>query len=214
MRRRHRPRPSGEPPGNLDSFLDIMMNTVGVMIFVLLFVTLSAAQASVLVPTPLVRPTQKLAIFFEADSQRIRMIDVDAVDTVMRKRLARNRAAIRRGALSVDEALTGTILAGDYLARWEGDAAAGRISFTYRPQPTGGTHIDSLNRSDSPFLARIATLDTGTAFVAFLVRPEGYPTFRKAREVAARRGLEIGWEPVERGRLIRFGSGGRTIGTQ
>lgn len=63
MRKPRKYNRSSLPIGNLDSFLDIMTNTVGVLMFVSLFITLVAVQSGTTIRTPLVSQTEKNLIF-------------------------------------------------------------------------------------------------------------------------------------------------------
>ena len=50
---------------NLDSFLDVMTNTVGVLVFICLFVYLVAAQATKTIRTPIVSQSDKTPRFLK-----------------------------------------------------------------------------------------------------------------------------------------------------
>lgn len=59
------------PGQNLDSFLDILTNTVGVLMFVSLFVTLIAVEADSIVRTPLATKTQKTQDFLRFEMEKL-----------------------------------------------------------------------------------------------------------------------------------------------
>lgn len=74
MRRRQH-KQHNPPTQNLDSFLDVLTNTVGVLMFVSLFVSLVAVESATIVRTPLVSSTQKTPQFFEIRGNRVVYID-------------------------------------------------------------------------------------------------------------------------------------------
>ncbi len=80
-RRTRKPSPLNQ---NLDSFLDTLTNTVGVLMFVSLFISLIAVQSSktrtVIVQTPLVTDTNKKPRFFEIRANKVIYIDDKQVD--------------------------------------------------------------------------------------------------------------------------------------
>ena len=63
--RTRRYRQLNSPSQNLDSFLDILTNTVGVLMFISLFITVVAVESSTIVTTPLVSNTEKKPRFLK-----------------------------------------------------------------------------------------------------------------------------------------------------
>lgn len=212
MRRAPRRRPE---PGNLDSFLDVMTNTVGVLIFVLLFVTLAAADATVLVRTPLRSETDKRPVYFEASGGRVAYLEasegneqVDAFYSALPPiRWYNVRSVLSR--MYAFEARTS-----NYTIDFTGSALAGGMGVRWRLHPGAGETVKGMKDSTSAYQQVLRTLDPDTAYLAFIVRPDGLEAFRAARQAATRRGLDSGWEPFEYDRDLTFGSGGRSVGVQ
>jgi len=211
-----RVRPGRRPePGNLDSFLDVMTNTVGVLIFVLLFVTLAAADATVLVRTPLRSETEKRPVYFEASGGRVihvELIEGNAQVDAFFEGLPRitwynlsyvlDRMRTFHGETRNYEVdLTGSFMSGDIGVRWRARAESGETAREVR-------------NSASTYQRVLRSLDPDTAYLAFIVRPDGLDAFRTAREVASRRRIASGWEPFERDVDLVFTSGGRQVGVQ
>lgn len=84
MRRRQHRQPT-PPTQNLDSFLDVLTNTVGVLMFVSLFVSLVAVESATIVRTPLVSKTQKTPQFFEVRGNKVIYIDQKAANAQIDK---------------------------------------------------------------------------------------------------------------------------------
>ena len=66
-RRRH----NSKPDQNLDSFLDILTNTVGVLMFIGLFISLLAVETGTVIRTPLQSQTRKIGKFFEVRNNQV-----------------------------------------------------------------------------------------------------------------------------------------------
>lgn len=214
MRRRRRQ--AGPGADNLDSFLDVMTNTVGVLIFVLLFVALAAADARVLVRTPLFAGTPKTAVVFVAAGDRVSHLPLaegdDAVAGLMSD-LPRptiwNLAAITERIYAFRASL------GEYEVDLVGSLLSGSLGTRYTAvSPEVGERRTALRDPGSGYRRRLAEIDPDTEFAVFLVRPDGFAAFREARRLAGAAGLETGWEPVDAGEDIVFSSRGRALGVQ
>ena len=212
MRRPARRRPE---PGNLDSFLDVMTNTVGVLIFVLLFVTLAAADATVLVRTPLRSETEKRPIYFEASGGRVIYLELragnEAVDDFF-DALPPIRWYNVRSVLARMEAFE--TRTPNYTIDFSGSPLAGGMGIRWRARPGVGDTVTVVKDSTSTFQQVLRSLDPDTAYLAFIVRPDGVESFRAARKAATKRGVASGWEPFEHGHDLVFRSGGRSVGVQ
>lgn len=214
--KRTRRRRFGEAGGNLDSFLDTLTNTVGVLIFVLLFVTLAAADATVLVKTPLSTPTHKDEIFFEVSGNRVALLDSEAGsrayarfwDDLPRPNWYNLDIIIRRiYGFSAD--------AGNHRVSVAGNVLAGNTGLRYELRPGAGDPVKTLRDSASEFQRILTRADTAKQFVAFLVRPDGLEAFREARKHAGRRGFQTGWEPIQAdAEGVIFSNRGRSVGVQ
>lgn len=201
-------------PNNLDSFLDTLTNTVGVMIFVLLFVTLSAADATILVRTPLLTPTRKTEIFFEVSGDRVAELDTDKGSGDFSRHVAGlprpnlwNLVYVMRRVYDYDGD------SGNHTVHVVGSITSG-LGLRYRMKENSGDTLKALRRPDSEFQRILARADTSRQFVAFLVRDDGFAAFREARKEAARRGFQTGWEPIRSADGVVFGQGGRAVGVQ
>ncbi|HEX8903267.1 MAG TPA: hypothetical protein VF771_00335, partial [Longimicrobiaceae bacterium] len=188
MKRRRSAAP-GAVPQNLDSFLDTLTNTVGVMIFVLLFVTLAAADATVLVHTPLRTGTSKSAIFFEVAGDRVARLDDAEGDRQVRRHMNSlptpnwyNLPYVVRRIYDFSGSTT------NHDVDLVGSVLSGGLGVRYRLKPGAGEPSKALRNPGSEFLRTLAEGDTSRNVVAFVVRPDGFAAFREARKLAAARG--------------------------
>lgn len=236
MRRRRRFRNNSTPNQNLDSFLDILTNTVGVLMFISLFVTLIAAESDVIVRTPLVSNSDKLPYFFEVRNNQVFYIDDNKVNQEIEKLFAslpecnepefpkfltsRTTEIYKNQVQEYTNCIQRTrqevsnfeIDTNNYVIRYIGDNFS---SLIYQPKEfINGDSITDLKENESQFQQIMSDLDSKTYYIAFIVRPDSFRAFRVARTKAWEEGFDTGWEPYEQNSLLIFGSGGRAIGVQ
>lgn len=249
MRRRNK-KTNTVPEQNLDSFLDILTNTVGVLMFISLFVTLITVQAdsdpqserksqtnsevksetNSIVRTPLASKTDKRARFFEIRDNRITYIN-DSQVTEETEKIIGSLPICEKPNMSRDSEYTSRINL--YRSCLQNRASRlinfqtktkyytvtmvnpSNFSLLYEPIETqrGETETE-FSQSNSDFNQVLRELDPKEDYLAFIVRPNSFPSFRAAREMAWKQGFDVGWEPHNIGRPIVFGLGGRAIGVQ
>lgn len=229
MRSRAR-RKNAIPGQNLDSFLDILTNTVGVLMFISLFVTLIAVESDAIIQTPLASETEKTPRFFEIREGKLTYIDDQKVGAEMEK-LIGNLPSCNQPDFSASQEYARRMT--DYRSCIQ--SRAGRLvnfrtetdyyyvtmtnpatfSLLYEPIPTKeGEDKDQLALQQSAFNGVLQNLNPNKEYLAFIVRPDSFSTFRAARKQAWAQGFEVGWEPHPEELPISFGSGGRAIGVQ
>lgn len=240
MRSRARRR-SKKVSQNLDSFLDILTNTVGVLMFISLFVTLIATGSSpktrVTIQTPLSSPTDKDQIWFEIKDNKVSHLNLRQIREEELKLTTNLPNCNKPGDNATDS---------DYLLRQENYQSCllsvlGRqsnfrsstenyrvkavnrgISLEFEPQSTDiGETSSQLTAPNSQFRQVLEQFNPNKDFIAFIVRPDSFEAFRAAREQARSAGYDVGWEPHPQDAPIKFrtvlGSevpGGKTVNIQ
>ncbi|HHP7229764.1 MAG TPA: hypothetical protein ACFCUY_02770 [Xenococcaceae cyanobacterium] len=235
MRRRNK-RLNAVPKQNLDSFLDILTNTVGVLMFISLFVTLITVEADSIVRTPLATETKKTPRFFEIRDNKVTYIN-DAQVGAEIETIVGNLPACNRPDFSLNSDLTTSREYLVQMSRYRSclQSRANRLinfqtqtkyytvkminassfSLLYQPLETQpGETKEQFSQSNSDFKQILAELNPSEEYLAFIVRPNSFSGFRAAREIAWAEGFEVGWEPHKTELPIIFGSGGRAIGVQ
>lgn len=235
MRRRNR-RKTNHSSQNLDSFLDILTNTVGVLMFISLFVTLFAVEAETIVRTPLSSKTEKTPRFFEIRDNKVTYVDDEQVGAEIEQlmgslpachqpqmpegldfslynyysnRMQDYRDCISSRARRLTNFQTQTSHYNVTLVN------PGSFSLLYEPIPNAfGETKEEIETADSDFKQIMSELNPNKDYLAFIVRPDSFSTFRSAREQAWALGFDVGWEPQKKNAPIIFGSGGRNIGVQ
>ncbi|MGK7958149.1 MAG: hypothetical protein AB4063_23270 [Crocosphaera sp.] len=222
------------PSQNLDSFLDILTNTVGVLMFISLFITVVAVESSTIVTTPLVSNTEKNPRFFEVRNNKISYIDDEEVD----RQIALLMKNLPECSLPEIPTNLDTYTYQFYLNRiqeyencrlqtlqsfrqFRGETEHYKVTFydtdalIYKPlTPETGESYQTIAQPDSDFNNTLEKFDPNTDYLAFLVRPDSFSAFRQARKQAWKAGYNVGWEPLKQETPIVFGSNGRSVGVQ
>lgn len=233
MRKRNRRRFS-LPSQNLDSFLDILTNTVGVLMFISLFITLVTIESGKLVRTPLVSKSNKRPLFFEISNNRVIFIDAAKVQRELAYLMQSLPECSPPDSTSLDDHYRYRLYI-NQLQEYENcrQRAINRLqsfqvttnsyqvhlhnldSLIYEPlNQNVGDSISQLKQEDSEFQTILRQINQDHHYLAFIVRPDSFSAFRIARNQAWEAGFDVGWEPHNTQLPIVFGSGGRAIGVQ
>lgn len=223
---------SQRPQQNLDSFLDILTNTVGVLMFMSLFITLVAVQSSTIVRTPLAKETNKKPNFFEIADNRVIYLDTESADQQIKEFLGNLPTCVRPSYISgfIDSYL-------DELRNYQScmehklqqlkelrvetknyevelvDLDSG--AWQYNPKSVNsGESGKELTQVNSEYRRTLSQFAPQKDYLAFLVRPDSFATFRQVREIAWKAGFDVGWEPKTPESPIIFSSEGRAVGVQ
>ena len=224
---------------NLDSFLDILTNTVGVLMFISLFVTLIATGSSpktrVTIQTPLSSPTDKESLWFEIEDNKVRHLNLRQVRK-QELELSENLPNCNQpnnsdtDYISRQNAYQSCLLS--ILGRQSNFRAStknyrvrtvdGGVSLQFDPASADvGENPSQLTAANSDFRQVLAQFDPKQDYLVFIVRPDSFEAFRNARKQAWDAGYEVGWEPLEPELPIKIrtviGSelpGGRSPGVQ
>lgn len=222
------------PTQNLDSFLDILTNTVGVLMFISLFITLITVESSTVVRTPLVSNSKKTPRFFEIKENRITYVDDQAIDAQIAN-LLKSLPSCEVPDLSKNSNIYDyqsylyqlenyekcRLIMIDRLSNFQGTTDYYRVKFIengsllYQPLETvQGELSKEINEPESTFNQTLKSLNPQKDYLAFIVRPDSFSAFRTARKEAWEQGFEVGWEPLTSDTPIVFSSGGRAVGIQ
>lgn len=233
--RKRRIRTQNNPGQNLDSFLDILTNTVGVLMFIGLFVSLLAVEAGTVIRTPLQSKTEKEGKFFEVRNNQIFYISDPQIESRINQfisTLPECKAPDISEEIpfySYEEKLQEIVIFKQcmddrqrQLESFYYDNDDYQISFTKRGSVVYQSKVSAVGENSKQLMEKTSKfstilqeqLDPNVNYIAFLVRPDSFEAFRKAREKAWSLGYEVGWEPMTDDRVLVFGSEGRSVGVQ
>jgi len=234
MPRQRTIRKKNHPGQNLDSFLDVLTNTVGVLMFIGLFVSLLTVEADRIIKTPLRAETDKKGVFFELRNNQLFYISDPEIETQIEDIYSslptcnlpepprsRSQFAYQTylNEINIYNSCTSNIAR--RVKNFSVDNGQYRVSFTadaslrYEPISNAqGEENQQIGAENSQFAQILQTLNPNEQYVAFIVRPDSFSTFRAAREKALTKGFQVGWEPFAQNNILVFGSGGRSVGVQ
>ena len=232
------PRPRNSlPQQNLDSFLDIMTNTVGVLMFIGLFMALVTVESANIIKTPLSKPTKKIARLFELRGDRLHYVDTGKVQLALENQLkglepcqeppkpsGQSATIYNDYVQKLSDYQSCVVKQGTKLQQVTLDTNDYQVSivnlnnlslrYDLKPGEEVGDRLNNLTAQDSQYQQQLANFDPRIEYLAFLVRPDSFQSFRQAREIAWKQGFDVGWEPLNADTPIVLGNEGRSIGVQ
>lgn len=208
-RRRIRDSQFGEP--SLVPMADLLSNTVGAVVFILIFTVLAAGGVVILKRLPLEHSTKAKPLNFYCVNGRIIPLDNSGLSKKLNEKWGRPYSifAVRSwfnsfNNLEVEDEY--------FIARGESKMISGTpdLSILFIPKEGKGETKEELGREDSEFRKLLAEKNSEDYFVHFLVKPDSLDIFYKAREIASEKmKYGSGWSPVGQDDRLRFGSYGR-----
>lgn len=197
---------------SLVPMVDLLSNTVGTLVFIMIFTVIAASGVVVLKRLPVEHSSKAEPKNFLCERDRILPLDSDALDDRLRKRWGRPYSIFdiyswiaRFDGIEVEDE--------HFVARGESEVTRSSYSFSvlFTPKPSGGYPTAAIDQPGSIFRQRLSTIESKTHFVHFFVRPDAIDTFLAARKIAADDfGLGTGWMPLDRDQELRFVSRGRS----
>lgn len=213
MPRRRSRAPFHEP--SLVPLADMLTNTVGIMVFILIFTVLTAGGAVIAKRLPMEHTSSKRDITVICANDRVYILPDALVDRFLNP-LGKPELS-RSGFAAFVEKFKGQVVENDNL-KLTGEGELIEDPFTTRldltvvcnPKAAGGLTAGDLKSPDGPLAAMLRESDPEKQFVMFLVLPDSIEAFRAARDVAAGMNFATGWSPQRPNEPIRLSlTGGR-----
>jgi hypothetical protein len=214
MRRKRKDSEVVQP--SLVPMVDLLSNTVGVLVFIMIFTVMAASGVVVLKRLPLEHSTSAEPANFLCEKDRIFPLDNEELNLRLRKKWGRPTSIFdiyswiaRYDGIEVED--------DHFIARGESSVTYSTysVSILFTPKPDGGYPKDEIEKLDSAFRQRLLALDGKAKFVHFFVRPDGIDSFFLARKIAAdETGLSTGWMPLDTSEPLRFVAKGRAATEQ
>jgi len=208
-------RASNEPlHPSLVPMVDLLSNTVGALVFIMIFTVMAASGVVVLKRLPLEHKTESKPINFLCEKERIIPLDNAGLDSRLKAQWGRPNSLFdtyswvaRYNGLEVEDE--------HFVARGESTISPLSISILFTPKPDGGYAVKQIQLSDSKYRRLLKHLKSESDFVHFLVRPDAIDSFIAARKIAAEEmGFSTGWMPLAEDSPVRFTNRGRTLTEQ
>jgi len=206
------------PIFGLSAVVAVMMNALGALIVIVIYMALSARGFTAKIATPLISATDKKAVIFECRENTVFKPDIgDLQDRTLaafsqcvgsdysRLQTCENLLATR----PVHNAYYSTKA---FAVRCPGETKP-VVAMTLQEVPgSKGESLLELQDPDSVFHRELAQLDPQRVYVFFYVRGDSFAVFQSARKAARKLGFRAGWEPFERKTVLGSGCGGGQSG--
>lgn len=201
------------PSMDLSSFTDIMTCILGVLVLIILLTGIDASQITVLVATPKeMTSDDKRPVFFECRKNQLFQISLeelkkacDAKTEELRQRVQGNEAEFLKQAAQTTIDVGGQRL--DYTY-----ALMGKYVMLPIPDAEGYTLASYTKETPEMWYgSRLAQIDPANQFVCFLVRPDSYKVFQRARALAWFRNINVACELQDEKNPIMIGPGGERM---
>jgi hypothetical protein len=195
---------------------DMVTNTVGIMLFILIFVSLSAGGAVVARHVPREKHTDAKVVWMVCSGGRIVQFDAADLGRQLEKPLGQPSFYTAREwarGYSAQKLETDTLeVSGKADAEFTNDSS-GRTALIrkyvlVRPRPNQGEDAIAIRSPGSAFQKLLAVKNKAGDFFFFFVSPDSIPLFRAARDRATQSGFEAGWSPLGPGEAVKISLSG------
>ena len=201
------------PQMDLSSFTDLMTCILGVLVLIILLTGIDASQITVLVATPKeMTSDDKSPVFFECRHNQLFQISVeelkkacDAKTEELKEQVKGDETEFLKQAAKTMLELDGQKL--DYTYALMG-------KYVLMPIPDAEGYPLTSQSAETPdkwYGSRLAKVDPKTQFICFLVRPDSYKVFQKARNLAWIKDINVACELQDEKNPIMIGPGGDRI---
>ena len=198
---------------DLSSFTDLMTCILGVLVLIILLTGIDASQITVLVATPKeMQSDDKAPVFFECRKNQLFHISVDELKKACDDKTEELRDRVAGDETEFLKAAAQTIL----------EVGGQKLDYTYAlmgkyvlmpiPEAEGYEFkSQTAETADKWYGSRLAAIDTDTQFICFLVRPDSYRIFQRARNLAWLRNVNVACELQDEKNPIMIGPGGERM---
>jgi len=169
---------------------DMLSNTVGIMLFILIFTVLATAGATVSRNFPIEHSSTKRAIFVVCAHGKL--YSVDLTDLARRAYLSETQQRLDFDKLQSKIETEHVEMQGKLR-----QGADGRLAFAvaFTPRPEGGETTDRIATGSTAMTAMLDHNDPAKVFIYYFVTSDSIDAFLAARAVSVAKGFEYGWEP-------------------
>lgn len=198
--------------GSLDSFLDIVTNSLGLLILVALLSAFSTQGVKIRLGTPIMTeaPESQELVSFEIRGGRIAPIEDEPLLAEIREFVVLDGSAQITYAEEFNRRQRSD---GYHRLELVPGYLGGLLDSGYKLHPTNhlGDPVEALRDRTSVVGNKLSKLDPRQHWLYFHVRSDSFEELREARLIAAELGFDVGWRPLTLDDEMEFtlGGGGR-----
>ena len=197
---------------------DMLTNTVGILVFILIFTVLTAGGAVIAKHLPMEHPTKKSDVTFICWDNRLYPFSDELVEEFL-KPLGKPEISLS-GLREFVKKFKARKLENNYvkltaeaeiatMPTMTGTRTSLDLTVVCTPKDGAGETGEELQRSDSAFRRILDNSDREKKFVRFMVRPDSVDVFGAARDTAAAMQFGTGWSPQLGDQPIRLSLSGQ-----
>ena len=211
--RRHRRDGTFHEP-SLVPLADMLTNTVGIVVFILIFTVLTAGGVAIAKVLPVERDVRvESTEYWVCMSGRVFPLRAALIGEATKHDAAFERS--REGFASLAQSLDGRVASdADLTLRVRAaladdpDLPVLDLEITCEAVDGGGSDASEIGRGEGVFIREISRVEPRKTALIFWVRPDGIAAYRAARDGASRAGVASNWLPRDPDRPISFRLGG------
>lgn len=184
---------------NMDSFMDIVTNVIGLMILIAAAIIINASEISMSLGSPMLRrpPQDAKPVFFDCAHRRVVPRDADSLIQTAKSKLDQYHMQLGHQPGYIADAQwlnTQRISSQAYDLEYKAGSEWLGIQLTTKDENQGDLAVEVIG-GDSQFAKTISELDPSTHYLYFIVREDSFGVFRTARKIAREKGFAVGWNP-------------------
>lgn len=184
---------------------DMLTNTVGIVVFILIFTVLTAGGAVVTKRLPMEHRAESAPVAFVCAGGRLTVPHTDEAffDRFREPLGKRTRETLAAWNRAFNEH---RVEDDDFIVTGEADDSS--VVLVYSPRDGAGDTLDELSGASSRLHRTLGRYTPDQRFAYFVVADDSIDVFVKARELVTELGYSYGWMPIERGRPLKVGFSG------
>lgn len=187
---------------------DMLTNTVGILIFIMIFTVLVAAAALIPKRFPMEHTSEKKPLFFVCKDNKIIVLDLSAILKIYKpigspKSYDEIEPWLKRCERfkHEDSQLSYSCEANAY---YSSSGATIRMAAAFSIKSGKGEGQDDLQLSRSDYKRSLNENSSAETFAFFFIYPNSLQIFSNARKIAIESNFGIGWSPVAQNEPLRF----------
>jgi hypothetical protein len=194
------PRPKkGDPELLLVSFCDIVTIVVAALFMAMIVVIDESGRIPVIRPTPMTKPTTNAPVYFECRRNQVFPVDREGIMRKLKEADEAFGAQAKKEGEATEEALktlAKMLVTNEFYRVDSNYLLVNMVALRPSGDRPGATKEELDHTSTNVFRLALDKVNPTNEFVAFIVRDDSFPVFRKAREICTAKGYLNGWEYV------------------
>lgn len=187
---------------------DMLTNTVGIVVFILIFTVLATGGAMVTKRLPMERASEAQPVRFLCVNGRVLPLDLETLVDKFLAPLGEPKAQTASDFLRWRNSFNSHTLEDTYF-QVLGKSDMYSIDLEFSPRPNVGDLLEDLEQPYSVLRQTLIKYTSSQRFAYFIVADDSIEVFVKARQIATKElGYGYGWRPTERNQPYQVSLGG------